>query len=251
MANRFRAAPALPLLAGALLATAASAAGPRIREVQVRFEKGESRASLKGELLGDEVVDYALRASAGQGMRVSLDASHLAACFNVLPPGSEEALFIGSTSGNRFEGTLPADGVYRVRVYLMRSAARRNEKATYALEIGVTSKAGGALEARAADRPPGRYDASGDVRCAAGGAALDRWCAFRVVRDLPRHAADVWIARPGTASAPIWRFLRFEGGAFRTEGPGAIEARRQDDDWEVRVGATEAYLVPDALLHGG
>jgi hypothetical protein len=72
-----------------------------------------------------------------------------------------------------------------------------------------------------------------------------------VVRDLPRRAADVWIARPGTAAAPSWRFLRFEGEAFRTDGPGAVEARRKDDDWEVRVGATEAYLVPDALLHGG
>ena len=40
------------------------------------------------------------------------------AYFNVLPPGSEEAIFTGPTAGAHFEGTLPQDGDYRVRVYL-------------------------------------------------------------------------------------------------------------------------------------
>jgi len=56
----------------------------------------------------------------------------------VLPPGSETALFVGSTSGNSWSSTRPADGDYTVRVYLMRSAARRNEKAKYTLSINIT-----------------------------------------------------------------------------------------------------------------
>ena len=36
-------------------------------------------------------------------------------------------MFVGSISGNQFEGRLPASGDYKVRVYLMRSAARRDE----------------------------------------------------------------------------------------------------------------------------
>lgn len=46
-------------------------------------------------------------------------------------------MFIGSQQGNHFEGTLPADGEYTVQVYLMRNAARQNEKANYTLEIGI------------------------------------------------------------------------------------------------------------------
>jgi hypothetical protein len=46
-------------------------------------------------------------------------------------------MFIGSTSGGRFEGTLPADGTYTIQVYLMRNAARRGESATYKLDIGI------------------------------------------------------------------------------------------------------------------
>jgi hypothetical protein len=44
-------------------------------------------------------------------------------------------MFIGSTSGNQFEGILPANGDYKIRVYLMRSAARRGEAADYRLEM--------------------------------------------------------------------------------------------------------------------
>ena len=44
-------------------------------------------------------------------------------------------MFVGSTSGNQFEGRLPASGDYKVRVYLMRSAARRDEIANYRLEM--------------------------------------------------------------------------------------------------------------------
>ena len=66
---------------------------------------------------------------------VTFKPSNLSAYFNVLPPGSDEAMFIGSTSGNRFEAALPADGIYTIRVYLMRNAARRNETAQYTLQV--------------------------------------------------------------------------------------------------------------------
>ena len=38
-------------------------------------------------------------------------------------------------SGDQFEGTLPAGGDYKIRVYLMRNAARRDETAKYRLEM--------------------------------------------------------------------------------------------------------------------
>jgi hypothetical protein len=59
--------------------------------------------------------------------------------FNVLVPGGDSALFVGSTSGETFEGTLPADGDYTVRTYLMRNAARRGESSDYTLDIRIAA----------------------------------------------------------------------------------------------------------------
>jgi hypothetical protein len=132
----------LAVAALAALAATAHAATTGIREVPVQFQKGETGATLKGKLKGYETVDYTLRAKAGQSMVVIMKTTNASAYFNVLPPGSETALFVGSTSGERFEGTLSADGVYRIRVYLMRSAARRNEKASYTLDVGVSGAPG-------------------------------------------------------------------------------------------------------------
>jgi hypothetical protein len=47
-------------------------------------------------------------------------------------------MFNGSTAGNQYEGSLPKSGDYKVRVYMMRSAARRNEVANFRLEMIIT-----------------------------------------------------------------------------------------------------------------
>jgi hypothetical protein len=81
-------------------------------------------------------IDYLLGAKQGQSMNVSMATDNGANTFNIIAPGKEnEAMFVGSSSGNQFEGTLPASGDYKVRVYLMRSAARRDEIANYRLEM--------------------------------------------------------------------------------------------------------------------
>jgi hypothetical protein len=105
------------------------AAGP-IKVERISFAAGASSATVKGSISGDKIVDYKLGAKAGQTMSVTLKTSNPSSYFNVLPPGSESAVFIGSTSGNEWTGTLAADGEYTVRVYLMRTAARRNAKAS-------------------------------------------------------------------------------------------------------------------------
>lgn len=119
-----------------LLASLTFAQTPRHEEI--RFRKGASSATLTGAIKGYESVDYTLRAKGGQSMVAELKPNNASTYFNVLPPGSEEALFVGSVAGNRFEGALPADGVYTLRVYLMRNAARRNESSTFEFKVGVT-----------------------------------------------------------------------------------------------------------------
>jgi hypothetical protein len=80
--------------------------------------------------------------------------------FNILAPGETvEAMFIGSTSGTQYEGTLPATGDYKIRVYMMRSAARRNEVANYRLEMivsgqGSSSSVGNSTQTPIPANPP-------------------------------------------------------------------------------------------------
>lgn len=124
------------LLAGVLGFAVASPAADRTEVVH--FAKGRSSATLKGTIKGDAGVVYQLGAAKGQTMSVLFEPSNGACYFNVLPPGDgPEAIFIGSTSGNEFVGTLGASGTYRIQVYLMRSAARRNETCKYALTVEI------------------------------------------------------------------------------------------------------------------
>jgi len=111
----------------------------QIRTERVQFAKGATSKTLKGSLKGDASVDYVVGARAGQTMSVTLKPGNPSTYFNVLPPSSETALFVGSSSGNTYTGRLPVDGDYRIRVYLMRNAARRNEGADYTLAVGVAN----------------------------------------------------------------------------------------------------------------
>jgi len=110
--------------------------------VPVHFKAGASSATVNGKIKGYEGVDYVIEASKGQQMNVSMATDNGANYFNILAPGENEVtMFVGSTSGNQFEGTLPKSGAYKIRVYMMRSAARREEVAKYRLEMIVTGAA--------------------------------------------------------------------------------------------------------------
>lgn len=99
----------------------------------VAFAKGASSATLKGSIEGDQDHSDVVDARAGQTMTVDFRPSNASAHFNATAPGADAALFSGSTSGNRFSGTLTVGGPHVVQVYLMRSAARRNETANSTL----------------------------------------------------------------------------------------------------------------------
>jgi hypothetical protein len=131
-------------IAAILLALAATslARAEGIKTQPVQFAKGTSSATIKGSIKGDQTIDYSLRAKAGQTMSVKLATKHGANYFNVLPPGSNDVgIYSGATGGNEWTGALPVDGEYKLRVYLMRSAARRNEVANYTLTVGITGAA--------------------------------------------------------------------------------------------------------------
>jgi hypothetical protein len=133
-------APLALLLLVAVSGPSARAAG-EIRIERVHLAKGATSAVVEGTIVGYQAVDYVLGAAQGQHMNVSMATNKTATYFNILAPGETEvAFFNGSTSENQYEGVLPGTGDYRIRVYMMRSAARRNEKANYRLEMIVTGK---------------------------------------------------------------------------------------------------------------
>lgn len=106
------------------------------RTERVAFARGASSKSIVGTIRGDNSVSYIVSARAGQRLTVSLRTSNRSNYFNVWAPGADTALY-NETTGAPFSGTLPADGDYRIQVYLMRNAARRNERANYTLNLSV------------------------------------------------------------------------------------------------------------------
>jgi hypothetical protein len=237
------------LVASSLWAFAADS----IETKQVHFAKGTSSATLKGSIKGYTIVDYKLGAKAGQTMKVRLKTSNSASYFNVLPPGSKDAaIFVGSTSGDEWTGSLPSDGKYTVRVYLMRSAARRNETADYTLTVGITGKgtpvsALGSAPASDAKVKGTPYHATGQVPCSMGDAPKGSvQCDFGVIRGKAGNA-EVHIIPPGG----LKRVLTFIGDKVSADGNGKVKATRQDDMWSIDVNDYEHYEIPEAVIVGG
>ena len=131
----------LPLRASLLLAalvftTPAWSADPVHKET-VELTAGKTAHSVKGKIKGYATAEYTLTGKAGQTLSVKLKTNQPSNYFNIRQAGQDDALFIGSTSGNTYQAKLPADGAYTVQVYLMRNAARRNAVANYTLEMGL------------------------------------------------------------------------------------------------------------------
>jgi hypothetical protein len=240
------------VIAAILLASVASLATGAIESRPLHFAKGTSSATVTGSLKGDQTVDYILGAKVGQTMSVQLDTSNSSNYFNVLPPGSNDvAIFVGSTSGNEWTGPLPASGDYTVRVYLMRSAARRGESANYTLTVGITGSGSTTVDLGAA--PPGDakvkgtpYHATSKVPCSIGAAPADSTqCELGVVRGKPGNA-EVHVTPPGGFE----RVLTFSGDHVTSEG-ATVTARKSGDWWTIDVNDYEHYRIPEAVIAGG
>ena len=231
-----------------LLGWSLPGAAEPIKVEQIRFAPGASSAAVKGSISGDKIIEYKLGAKAGQSMSVKLKTSNLSNYFNVLPPGSDAAIAIGANLGSEWTGTLPVDGDYTVRVYLMRNAARRNERANYTLTVGIT----GSADAKVAGTP---YHATGMVPCSVGtdpkGSAQ---CSFGVIRSTAGHA-EVYLASPGfdvTLHKDQLRVLKFAGDTVTSPDPkDKVTSGKQGDNWLISVNDFYFYVIPEAVISGG
>jgi hypothetical protein len=246
----------LPVVLTAFVVPAANAADT-IRTQRVRFEHGASSAVVEDSITGYEIIDYVVGAGKGQYMNVSMATKNTANYFNILAPGeSEVAFFNGSLNQNQYEGTLPASGDYKIRVYLMRSAARRNEKASYRLEMIITG-ANGALpktdgnhlagDALVAGTP---YHATGDVRCTMTAARPAGMCPFGVTRE-GNGSGSVTVTKPdGRKRVIFFEKGKATGADVSSADPGEFSASREGDNTIVLIGH-ERYEIPDAVIFGG
>ena len=185
-----------------LLTVATNALAQQASRETVGIDELNELRIVEDTITGDEIVDYQVSGERSQILSVDLMTSNPANYFNILPAGSNQAIFIGSTQGTVADLRLPESGAYVIRVYLIRSAARRGETADFTLGISlgppefadglsggpdywkVSAGGGYALNLRAG--PSTRYQPIGKLRngevlenrgCRLTGG--ERWCAIR------------------------------------------------------------------------
>jgi len=242
--NRFLGAA----LAAALAFSAIGATAQEdTRTVEVHFAPGTTGISETDRIKGYQSVLYKVGAEAGQTMDITLSTEHTSTYFNVYAPGSgpgDQALAVSQFTENtmipdinRFSGTLPASGEYTISVYMMRSAARRDEVAEYVMDISVVGATGDAVKADHADGLLGGPDfwevqvndpvGSLNVRAepSAGAAKIGGFPNREVLRNLGCRMSEGrrWCQVEGTAPGSITGWV---AGDFLVEsgGPGAASS---------------------------
>lgn len=229
--------------------TAAAAADLERVVKPVHFAKGKNSAVIRDHVVGRQYIDYQLRAGAGQHMTVSLKGSNLANYFNLLPPGSADvAMAAGELVDNRFDGLLPDDGVYTIRVFLYRAAARRNEASDFTLSVGVTGSPLKPVSARTDAVLPGtRYHASATTQCEPLYSQA-RECEVYVVRRGFDGTATVELRWDGDRKR---RILFVKGEPKVADTPEAMTYTRNERGWRVSFGGEEHFEIPEPLVFGG
>lgn len=113
------------------------------RTSQVQFSPGNYGTMVSGTVIGREYIDYKLNARQGQKMFAKLAVSGTngngSIYFNILPPGSKgEAIYIGhNDDDNSALVTLPANGTYTIRVYLMGNDRDAGKTVGYNLDLSI------------------------------------------------------------------------------------------------------------------
>jgi hypothetical protein len=196
-----------------------------IERQRVEFRAGADSSLVKGQLKGDQTVDYILRAGAGQTLTVELKGSNLQNYFNVLA----------------------AD--VRVRVYLMRPAARRLESSSYSLRMGIDGVPLAPVSpSRDALIPGTPYHASAEVPCISGSSGKAASCKASVIRRA-NNSATVVVTNPEGQKR---QFLFVNGKAVASDQPEQLMVQRRGDVSLLSLGENfERYEIVDALVVGG
>jgi hypothetical protein len=102
---------------------------------RIRFTRGHSSTTVRGRIAGFDTKDYVVGASAGQEMTLRLKSSNPGAFF-VIYSINGRATDMNETT--EWSERLSESGDYLIRVFMMRSAARRKGAVTsYTLSISI------------------------------------------------------------------------------------------------------------------
>lgn len=215
----------------------------------IQFAPGKSSAQVRGSIKGDGDAEYTINARAGQTLAVSLKSTNASLNFNISPPDSKEGMFIGSVQGAKASVMLPADARYVVQVYLMRNASRRNESATYTLDVAVTGRPLAPLPAAQDALVPGtHFHATAALSCQTLGTQAGASCKADVIRRGRDGTATIVL---NGANGLVRNVLFVKGQPMASDSAQPMTSSRQGDLVTVRFGSDERYDVPDALLTGG
>jgi hypothetical protein len=208
--------------------------------------------TVRGAITGRDFVDYKVKVEAGKKLRVDLQASNGATYFNILAPGSQDVgIYNSSTEGNSFHKVVGTTGNYRVRVYLMSSAGRRNEQSNYTMELQVKTPQGQGAPHGDARVHGTNYHATGNVPCRMVQGQPTGSCVFGVVRH-GSGSADVTITKQDGGTRTIF----FKGGQAigcdqsQADWGGDFRAKKEADLFIVHIGQ-ERYEIPEAVVFGG
>jgi heat shock protein HslJ len=219
----------------------------------VQFARGKNSTLIRDRIVGRQYVDYEARASAGQRMTVSLKGTNNANYFNLLPPGSTDAaMVIGELADNRFDGLLPDDGVYTIRVFLMRAAGRRNEASAYTLSIGITGAPLVPVSAKVDAVFPGtRYHARTTTQCTPA-YTQTRECEAYVIRRGFDGTATVELRWQGDNHQEMKRRILFVKGEPKAADVfQPMSFIRHERGWRVSFNGEEHFEIPEPLVFGG
>lgn len=220
-----------------------------IRQERVQFKTGAVSAVVEGSIAGYETIDYVLSAKEGQYMNVSMATDNTSNYFNVLAPGENEtAMFNSSMAENQFEGTLPKSGDYKIRVYMMRSAARENEVANYRLEMIITDSSENSNNSDALVEGT-NYNATGNLSCAMTTEQPTGSCPFGVTREGNGNGV-VTVTKPdGSTRAIFFESGEATGYDMSNADSATFSTEKQGDLNIIRIGQ-ERYEIPDIVIFG-
>ncbi len=118
------------IILSSLVSLAAQSNPPRIR-----FARGHSSTTIRDRIAGFDTKDYLVGANAGQEMTVRLKSSNPGAYF-VIYSINGRATDMNETT--EWSERLSESGDYLIRVFMMRSAARRKGAvASYTLSVAI------------------------------------------------------------------------------------------------------------------
>jgi hypothetical protein len=147
---------------------------------------------------------------------------------------------------------LPADGICTLRVCLMRSAARRDERASCSLEVSVTGHPLRPLpDGLDATMPGTGYHATTTVPCVPA-YSEPRDCEAGGIRTGHDGTATVYLAWQTEGGSAMRRilFVKGEPKASDTFLPMRFEKNARGEP-EVGFGGEERFTVSESLVSGG